>query len=328
MHNELLDHAVATAVNYLMTGRQSKAIEMIGQVNKASPNYPNAKRLMDWIATGHYRLGDLMGSGWFNSTSLDGKSIQLFCDQGMGDTINLLRYLKVMKDRWDCRIVLNYYAFYDEMAPLMGLVDYVDEFVKLHTRCNYFTNIMCIPPLLNNQLYDHFYPVRWAEAMKCEIPPQPPIVAPAPTPLHGDGFKVGVAWKSNLDNPLGQKKSMDIGQLACLEDGVNELYAVIPKDEHFNMVTSLPLGSLLDTANLIASLDVVVAVDTAVLHLAGAMGKKTLALLPCEADARWGRGDTTAWYPSVELYRQTEPYDWAEPVRLVKERLVSLRDNR
>lgn len=91
--------------------------------------------------------------------------------------------------------------------------------------------------------------------------------------------------------------------------------------------TSDWLFDLADTAALIAQLDVVVAVDTAVAHLAGAMGKKVLLMLRRLSDWRWGRDRSDSyWYPDVEIFRQTHEGDWASVVAAVAARLIALRD--
>jgi ADP-heptose:LPS heptosyltransferase len=78
-----------------------------------------------------------------------------------------------------------------------------------------------------------------------------------------------------------------------------------------------------DTAAAIAVLDAVIAVDTAVAHLAGAMGKPLFLLLPYAADFRWlrGRGDSP-WYPSARLIRQRQFGDWDRAVKLLRQELV------
>lgn len=322
-----LDQALATTMNYIKTGRSNKAIETISQINKAFPEYELSKDIMNFIAFGKEsnKIIDFMGC-WWNGESLEGKSIQVFCDQGMGDTINLLRYLKAMKEKWKCKIILNNYAFYEEMKELFKCVNYVYEFVSHHEKCDYYTNIMSVPALFNGLKFDVYYPVHWEEVMKMPIPNQETICCPmADYDLGFKNYLVGIAWRSNLDNPIGKKKSIDVEEFIVLEDGINNLYSLIPSKEKFNMMTSLPLNNLYDTAELIDELDVVVTVDTAVLHLAGAMHVKTLALLPFEADPRWGSGDRTVWYPTVEIYRQKDPNDWSSVLKQVKERLVSLR---
>lgn len=89
--------------------------------------------------------------------------------------------------------------------------------------------------------------------------------------------------------------------------------------------TSPWLFDLADTAALIANLDLVIAVDTAVAHLAAAMGRKVLLLLRKQADFRWSKSRRdTRWYPDVELFRQTYEGDWHDPLKAAGLRLASL----
>ena len=78
-----------------------------------------------------------------------------------------------------------------------------------------------------------------------------------------------------------------------------------------------------DTAAVIANLDLVISVDTAAVHLAGAIGKPVWALLPCAPDWRWmlKRGDSP-WYPSMRLFRQARSNDWKSVFEQVKDALI------
>lgn len=77
-----------------------------------------------------------------------------------------------------------------------------------------------------------------------------------------------------------------------------------------------------DLALLVAQMDLVISVDTAVVHLAGALGKPVWTLLAYVPDWRWLlEGETTPWYPTMRLFRQTRPDDWAELMRRVAEAL-------
>ncbi|MCG8564439.1 MAG: hypothetical protein MI747_05085, partial [Desulfobacterales bacterium] len=80
-----------------------------------------------------------------------------------------------------------------------------------------------------------------------------------------------------------------------------------------------------DTAAVIENMDLVISVDTSVVHLAGAMGKPVWTLLPYNADWRWLRsGETSAWYPSMTLFRQSELGKWDDVIKNVEKKLVQI----
>jgi hypothetical protein len=325
---KLTDQALASAINHLYTCRVGRAMELFAQVLRIDPDNAMASLLLDGVkalpfSDAHRELVvEFMGK-WWNGEPLAGKTIEVFCDQGMGDIVNLMRYLKVLKDGGECRIVLNCYAYHAEMRRLIATQPYIDAFVSAHERCDYFTDLMTVPAMLNGLFYDpdsaHF-----SEVIETPIPEQPAL-APLGTPLRPDGFKVGLAWHSNMDNPIGKKKSIPLSAFAVLEDGQTDMFSLIPNGERVNFLVQLPIADVLDAARIIEGCDAVVAVDTLALHVAGLMRKPTLALLPHAADARWGGGDRTVWYPSVELFRQSPDLDWEPVIRRVKDRLVSLR---
>lgn len=153
----------------------------------------------------------------------------------------------------------------------------------------------------------------------------------------GPGLKVGICWASNpalfrADSAQrAVRKSMPLELLAPLAavDGVALVsvlnWRVDPAIEAFRgRLTDLSsrLRSLEDTAALIERLDLVVTVDTAVAHLAGAMGKETWLLLHDFADCRWGlESEDSYWYRDMKLIRQTKPGDWRPVVAEVAKRL-------
>ena len=87
------------------------------------------------------------------------------------------------------------------------------------------------------------------------------------------------------------------------------------------------IGDFADTAALIANLDLVITVDTAGAHLTGALGKPVWLLNRFESEWRWLRGkDTTPWYPSMRIFSQPEPGDWAGVIQQVNRALVRLSE--
>jgi len=319
----IVKQTLATCNNYLHTGRPNKAVKLLEVVKRIAPDNPAMKEMFQYISSRilGVSMPDMLefGANW-RGEDLDGKSIEVFCDQGMGDTINVLRYLHVMKERWPkCRIVLNNYAFYYAFQGLLEQVDAIDEIASEHIKCDYHTNILCLPSLLNGLDLEEHYPTPWQEVLKTPIPQQPLLSAKEVT-KSPDRPCAGVSWRSNPSNVLSKLKSIPDQEIEILKQSGVKIYSLMPLH---NSVLA-PIETLADTAAMIAAMDVVVSVDTVVLHLAGAMGKTTFGLLPKMADPRWADGETTVWYPSVRLFRQTTDGDWTEPLNKVKDELASL----
>ena len=161
------------------------------------------------------------------------------------------------------------------------------------------------------------------------------VVAKAP---RRKGLRVGLCWASNpalfrLDSSRrAAKKSMALEAMARLARVRGaQLISVLnwpidPIPSAFKgklLDLSAELRSLDDTAALVENLDLVITVDTAVAHLAGALGVPVWLLLHDFADCRWGlSGDDSYWYPSMRLFRQTMPGEWASVVDEVAARLA------
>lgn len=322
----LIEQSLVTAVNYVETGRPAKALELIGQLQKVQHDHLGVRAVARYVvssaAASNWYVEHLMGRRWFGEP-LGGKSVEVFSDQGMGDLILLGRYLKLLKDAWDCRVVVNCYAFHEEMRRLVARWPFIDMFVNKHHKCDFHTNMMSLPALAKGLGFVG-YPAPFTELLAAGVPPSPPLGL-VESRLRPEGFHVGLAWHSNKDNPLAAKKSIPYERFAILEDGVNEVFSLLPTADRANFIIQLPINDLEDTAGIIAGCDAVVSVDTAALHLAGAMGKVTLGLLPFDADCRWGDSGTTPWYPTVLLYRQQDDGDWDPVIRQVKGQLEMMQ---
>jgi hypothetical protein len=155
----------------------------------------------------------------------------------------------------------------------------------------------------------------------------------------GPGLKVGICWASNpalfrRDSARrAVRKSMELDTLAPLADiaGVSLVsvlnWSIDPMPAAFagrlNDVSDR-LTSLDETAALIERLDVVVTVDTAVAHLAGALGKETIVLLHDFPDCRWEmEAESSYWYPNMRLVRQSQPGDWGPVVEATRAALAA-----
>lgn len=330
--SNFIDQSLLMAVNYKHTGRRDKAREIMEQVKKIDADSPIVRCVWEFVAvidSWWYPnlFTDHLGY-WWSWQELHNKSIQIVCDQGMGDTILMLRYVKQLKEIYDCKIVLNCYAFHREFERLIKQQTYIDGFSAFHHKCDYYTNILSLPSIMNRHERGVHYPASFNTLLESSelIPPQPSLGEFTSKLYEDPGFKVGLAWHSNPDNPIGLKKSIPLNKFAALEDGVNQIFSLQPSAETANFLTIAGIYDLYDTASIIKDCDVVVSVDTAVLHLAGSMGKMTFGILPYEADARWGHQDDCVWYPSVKLFRQGPDMDWEKTISRVKQTLVEFRD--
>lgn len=132
-------------------------------------------------------------------------------------------------------------------------------------------------------------------------------------PGTGPGCGVGVVVRGNPRNPNDANRSLP-----------EDIAAIVQKFSVDLAPEASGARDFQDTANIIAGLDLVISVDTAVAHLAGAMGKETWLLLPHDPDWRWGCiGDRTVWYPSMKLFRQPAPGDWGSVIDEVQAQLTA-----
>ena len=154
--------------------------------------------------------------------------------------------------------------------------------------------------------------------------------------INGDTLNVGLVWAGNPDHRNDRKRSMSLEQLSPLAEVKGVRFFSLQKGKPAEQVRTPPAGMNLldaagelsdfaDTAALIARLDLVITVDTAVAHLAGAMGRPVWVLLPFAPDWRWLLGrDDSPWYPTMRLVRQDAPGQWEPVVARVEKELAGL----
>jgi ADP-heptose:LPS heptosyltransferase len=148
--------------------------------------------------------------------------------------------------------------------------------------------------------------------------------------------RAGLVWSGSPSHKTDSNRSIALACLAPLFENPQVHCASLQSDlrtADLETLRGLPnlvhlgdgLRDFADTAAVISLLDIVISVDTAVAHLAGAMGKPVVILLPYAADFRWMRNrDDSPWYPTAELFRQPAFGDWDSVVARVRERLRQL----
>jgi len=266
---------------------------------------------------------------------LNGATILLQSEQGWGDTIQCLRYVPMVATRGG-NIVLRV------DRPLQRLAASVPTKVMVspsHARLPEF-DVWC--PLLS-------LPRIFATAVE-NIPADVPYLhlrSGLTERWHRrlanlSGLKVGLAWAGNPQHVNDFRRSIGLDRLKPLWDARGVNFVSLQVGSHAKDLGPCGAGGVLDlsaeltdfaeTAGAILNLDLVIAVDTAVVHLAGALGKPAWVMLPFSPDWRWLIDrDDSPWYPTLRLYRQRAPGDWDDVIRRVAadlERLVSERSRK
>ncbi|MDD9878695.1 MAG: tetratricopeptide repeat protein [Magnetovibrio sp.] len=256
----------------------------------------------------------------WNGEALAGKTIFVLGEQGYGDTIQFVRYVPMLKD-------LGAAVVFGCSQPLMRLLQPtpgIDRAVNNWPRpgsFDYFCPLSSLPRAFRTT----------TEA----IPVETPYLAPKASLRRRwarrlddvTGPHVGLCWQGRPSHPNDRYRSIGLRPMIdALPAAAGYVSLQVGTDAEGAVVRVFDdkIGDFADTAALIAGLDLVITVDTSIAHLAGALGAEAWVLLPSVPDWRWRRtGETCAWYPSLKLFRQSAPGDWAPVLTEVS---AALRD--
>jgi hypothetical protein len=268
--------------------------------------------------TGHLPPLDLPPIPLWRGENLAGRTILARGEQGLGDAIQFVRYLPLLRER-GARILLA-------VEPVLHTL-----FEGLESAADLLPARGAIPradfhiPLMS-------LPHRFGTTLET-IPATVPYLAP-PADLSAKlkrrprtRLAVGIAWAGDPKHHNDAKRSIPFRELTVLADlpGV-EIYSLQVGTRRADLADEAQrihdvgreLSDFSRTAAVIADLDLIVTVDTAIAHLAGAMGRRCFVLLPHVADWRWLRErEDSPWYPTLRLFRQATPGDWAGVMRRV-----------
>jgi Flp pilus assembly protein TadD len=244
--------------------------------------------------------------------ALAGRTLLLWAEQGLGDTLQFARFAALLPR--DGRILLEAPAPLIRLLEGLAGVDAVLPAGEPLPPFDLHCPLMSLPARLGTTLAD--------------LPGAVPYLAADPAPRRAwlealpPGRRVGLAWAGNPRTGADRRRSIALAQLAplALPGVVLVPLQVGPGAEEAPPpgmalhAPDPPLGDMADTAALVAGLDLVIAVDTAVAHLAGALGRPVWLLNRFDTCWRWlETGETTPWYPSMRILRQPRPGAW-EPV--------------
>lgn len=270
---------------------------------------------------------------FWQGEALEGQSIVIGLEAGHGDMIHFCRYATLLKARGAARVdVVCHPALHRLLATLPG-VDAVHAAGEVNgDSWDFWTRPMRLPGLFGTELGSIPAVVPYLHA-------QPELAARWRALLPQQGLRVGLAWRGNPNFENDVDRSLpSLMTLAPLAAAVGVHFVSLQKGpseaEAFNPPAGMPLHPLgpqladfADTAAVIANLDLVISVDSAVAHLAGAMGKPCWLLLPdYRCDWRWmAQGEDTPWYPSMRLFRQPRGGGWGAVITEVAAALAELQ---
>lgn len=266
----------------------------------------------------------------WNGQDLHDKTILLRTEQGFGDAIQFIRYAPRLK-ALGATVLLRVAQGFADFARGFPGVDTVLDPSDPTPQFDFYLHLLSLPRVFGTDLKS--------------VPANIPYICADPARVERWGrrvgadsatLKVGIVWAGSPAHSADRYRSMSLQALAPLGlvDGVSyySLQKGPREDEARNPPDALPLvnlGSELadfsDTAAAISHLDLVICVDTAVAHLAGAMGKPVWMMVPQPADWRWLEDrEDSPWYPSMRLFRQSKRGYWDDVVQHVRTALQQL----
>jgi tetratricopeptide (TPR) repeat protein len=321
------------------TASYQKALDLNPDLAKARINLGMVQLLCGDFANGwkNYELRwsdaplhsrDFVQPQW-QGEPLDGRRILLHAEQGLGDTLQFLRYVPMVQAAGGTVIL----EVQDRLRTLAAELPGVAEVVPTGAPLPAFD---CHCPLLSLP----FAFGTTLESIPASFPylkvPQAAATKAANFPWPEDGLRIGILWAGNPvfpnDSYRFRSAPLDVFRPLLEVEGVHlfslqfgEHAAELSESPEFarRVVDLSPLvEDMADTAAQIAQLDLVIMVDTSVSHLAGALGVPVWVLTPFTPDWRWLlEGQVTPWYPSMRLFRQPQPGDWASVVEAMRTEL-------
>lgn len=266
----------------------------------------------------------------WHGEALPDKTLILYNEQGLGDTIQFCRYIPFVKERVG-RLILQIQPplinWLKAHWPELSFITPDDPLPAHEAQCP----LMSLPHIFKTQLNTVPFPGGYLKADKGKT-------AFWKTRLPQDGKKrIGLVWAGNPDHMNDHIRSVGIAQLAPLWQVPHVHFISLQKGERPlaqllalpSSVSMMPLGHELndfsDTAALLKNIDLLISVDTAVLHAAGALGVPAWAMLQYDPDWRWmiGRSDTP-WYEKTRLFRQKNFGGWNSVAEEISDALRQL----
>lgn len=264
----------------------------------------------------------------WDGPQIKGKNILVYAEQGFGDTIQFVRYLPMVKK-------LGGYVVFECHKELLRLLNNCEGFDEIKDRNSYSeivfdvqAPLLSLPRIFNTTLNtipasgpyikpDLTYSSKWREKFN-----------------ENNNYKIGIVWAGSPTFRNDRYRSCSLSDFAPLASIKGITFYSLQKGPASLEISNSPdgmkiidlqneLNDFADTAAIIDNLDLIISVDTAMAHLAGAIGKTVWVLLPVSPDWRWFLNtNDSPWYPSMRLFRQTLLNDWKGVFKQMRNELL------
>jgi len=267
---------------------------------------------------------------FWSGEPLDGARILLVDEQGIGDALQFVRYAPLVADRGG-RVLLRVRPALRRILGTVRGVESLSTFDEPLPQFDVLCPLLSLPRAFGTNV----------ETVPRDVPyvcSEPERVSEWRRRLGAHGFKIGICWQGSAKK-TGMGRSFPLGELRGISsipgvrlislqkfetaDSTNSLYSGMPVESLGSDFDAGP-DAFMDTAAVIESLDLVITCDTSIAHLAGALGRPAWIALQYAADWRWMVGrDTSPWYPTHRLFRQSINGQWGEVFDSMVERLCA-----
>ena len=354
---QLDPHALAAKYNlgyaYKTFGEIDTAITIYKEIISENPDYEPAQLALGfaYITQGDFERGWQQHSRYLAQSGKNGDKLRSFLENndipykkillrpegGLGDTLNFVRYAKLLKNM-GADVIVNCQK---QLVPLLSRCTCIDQLIPSGTPIPSYdadATLMSLPAIFADT--------------QDTVPKDIPYIFADPTLItywqeqlaHDTNFKVGICWQVDVHNDMSKlpiaRRGYPLECFALLGDLENVSFYSLQKYDGTEQLSTLPsyfklhafenfdeqAGPFMDTAALIKNLDLVITVDTAIAHLAGALGCSVWLLHPyATADWRWIHGKTDSyWYPTMRIFKQHKPFGYDDVLKEVKTELSKL----
>ena len=259
----------------------------------------------------HHNVQKRLGGRWRGEV-FKNKSLIILGEQGLGDIIQFIRFAKYVKDKGG-RV---YFSCSPKLFKLLKNIDGIDHCVdekNIQLKCSYSIFLMSLlkPLQITEQSFPAFLPYIKADKK---------LIQKWAHRLSQDQFNIGIVWQGNSENGRDYFRSFKLSNFYPLSKVKNVQLISLQKNFGLEQINDCPADmnlmnweddidaagdAFVDTAAIIQNLDLVITIDSAIAHLAGAMGRPVWTVLGFGSDWRWmTKTNETPWYPSMRLFRQ------------------------